>query len=128
MTDPYIVYGIAAVSTVNGEPYVDYQGDHIPTAELQRVAHEFMSEGDQSAGVMHLRNDDGSVVKAGRVVSSVVLTDALQRSLGVSIGMEPWIIGVQVDNPAVAKAIKSGALAGFSIAGSGIRTPAETEE
>jgi hypothetical protein len=127
MPEPYIIHGIASVSTVNGKPYVDSQGDVISTAELVKAAHRFMSE-SRSAGVMHMRGPNGEVVKAGRVVSSCVMTDQLQRALGISLGCEPWIVGVEITDPRVAKAIKSGQLAGFSIAGRGYREPVEIEE
>lgn len=126
---PYIVYGIAAVATVNGKPYVDSQGDHIPLAELQKVARDFMSSGHGTGGVMHLRHPDGSVVEAGRIVASVVLSARLQKALGIPpLGFEPWVVGLEVTNPAVAQAIKSGALTGLSVAGRGVRTPFEFEE
>ena len=127
MSEPYIVHGIAAVSTVGGKPYVDAQGDHIPTNELVRVAHEFVSS-SRVGGIMHMRHADGSVVKAGKVVSSVVLTNALQKAMNIDLGFEPWIVGMQIDDPDVAKAIKSGQLSGFSIAGKGLRTPVTLEE
>lgn len=125
--EPYTIFGIASVSTVNGKPYVDSQGDVISTEELQKLAHEFMSS-SRVAGIMHMRDPDtGAVVKAGRVCASLVLTDALQKAMGIELHCEPWIVGMQIENPAVARAIRSGELNAFSIAGRGMRTPIEVE-
>jgi hypothetical protein len=93
---------------------------------MQRMAHSFAE--NRTAGVMHLRNPDGSVVKAGRVVGSVVFTKELQAALGCDIGYEPWLVSVAVDDPRVAKAVKAGQLRSFSIGGRGLRIPFDVED
>ena len=75
-TEPYICYGVAAVSTVNGAPYVDSQGDHIPIDELVKAAHRFVST-SRVGGLMHLRKADGSVLQIGKVSASITLKKGL---------------------------------------------------
>ena len=119
--DEGLVWGIA--STAGGAP--DTQGDVIDEAELQRAAHEFMSRG-RTGGILHLKNSDGNVVKAGEIVESLVLSGELQKALGIDLGGKvPWLICMKVTNPAVRKAIARGELRGFSIGGAGKRTPIE---
>ena len=44
-----------------------------------------------------------------KVVASILLTNEIQKSLGIDIGYEPWLVSMQIDDENVAKAIKSGA-------------------
>src|SRR5690348_16762945 len=76
-----LVWGFASVAEKDGRPVVDQEGDVIDEAELQRAAHAFMK--DRTGGVMHLRTEDGSVVKAGEIVESAVISSELQKALGI---------------------------------------------
>jgi hypothetical protein len=116
-----MAYGIAAVSTVNGEPYFDLQGDHIPTDELVKMAHGFITD-YRVGGALHLRDpESGEPLVAGHVVESVVLSSDLQKALGIDLGRECWLIGLKVEDEHVLKMIEAGHLAGFSIGGTGRR-------
>jgi Putative phage serine protease XkdF len=118
-----LVHGIAAVSTVNGEPFFDSQGDFIPVDELHSIAKQLLKGGD--AGVMHMRDGNGDLVKAGKIVEALVLDNAMQKRLGVNLGMEPLIIGVKVEHPVVLKMAEDGVFSGFSLGGMGQRVPVE---
>ncbi len=117
-----LVWGFASVAEHNGVPVVDCQNDVMDEGELQKTAHEFMTN-TRTGGVMHMRGENGEVVKAGDIVESVVLTHELQKALGINLGMVPWLVCLRVTNAEVRKAIARGDLKGFSIAGAGMRTP-----
>lgn len=117
-----LVWGFASVAEHGGIPVVDLQGDTMDEGELQKTAHEFMTNA-RTGGVMHMRDPDtGAVIKAGDIVESVVLTHELQKALGIKLDCVPWLICLKVTNSAVRKAIARGELRGFSVAGAGLRT------
>jgi hypothetical protein len=124
--EKYVCTGIAAVSTADGKPYIDSQGDNFSTAELIKTAAAFLEK--RHAGIQHLRNGDGSPVTIGKVIGSIVLTEAIQKALGISLGYEPWLVSLEIEDQRVVKLIKDGTLSGLSVAGRGIRTPFEIEE
>lgn len=116
-----VVYGWAAVSTVDGRLVLDTQQDILPVAVLTKAVHAFMSD-SRAAGVLHVKMD-GAPVKVGEVVESLVLTADVQKSLGIELGREGWFVGVHVTNDVVWQAVKDGHLTSFSIGGRGVRIP-----
>lgn len=114
--DQRMVWGWASVSTVNGELYTDAQGDQLPTHELQKAAHKFMSEA-RIGKVMHTGR------KKGAIVDSIVFTKELQDALGIDLGTEGWFVGYHVEDDDTWARVKKGELASFSIGGVGNRTP-----
>ncbi|MGO8921054.1 MAG: XkdF-like putative serine protease domain-containing protein [Stellaceae bacterium] len=120
-------WGIAVTSTINGQPYFDLQGDHVPVDVLRKAAHQFMLDSRQ-AGAMHITDPEtGKALAAGRVVESCVMSEELAKSLGINLpgGRECWIVGVRVENPHVLKMVEAGHLAELSIGGSGMRVGVE---
>jgi hypothetical protein len=118
--DDGIVYGFASVISKGGVPVVDFQNDTIDERELVAAAHDFMLN-SRVGGALHIRGPDGEPLKAGDICESVVLTDALQKALGVNLGFVPWLVGVRITDPIVKKMVASGQLRAFSIGGTGIR-------
>lgn len=118
-----VVYGWASVTKVNGAAVVDLQDDVIETTELVKAVQDFMLD-SRKGGIMHMRGDDGPVV-IGAVVESIVLTEDVQKTLGIDLGREGWFIGIKVMHESVWKMVKDGKLKAFSIGGSGARVPIE---
>ena len=108
-----IVWGWASVSTVDGKPYFDVYGDHIPIGVLADASTEFMRNSRQGKQ-MH---DGGRV---SDVVHSLPLTDELKKALGIESRYEGWIVGVYVENDETWQKIKSGEYPAFSIGGEGV--------
>jgi len=105
-----IVYGWASVVTEDGEPVIDTQGDIISTAEMEKMANDFM-EDVRMAKAMH----DGDGI--GEVIHSLPLTAELAKALGIESDLEGWIIGMKIHDDDAWSKIKSGEYAGFSIGG-----------
>lgn len=109
------VRGWALVSSVDGVPVVDWQGDVISIDELRKAAHAFIVNA-RVAKAMH----EGA--RVGEIVESVLVDDDLAKALGITNPRRGWFIAMRVDDPAVRKRIRSGELRAFSIGGKGRRT------
>lgn len=119
-----LIWGWASMAKYDGQTVRDFQGDEIEIGDLQRAAHNFMTN-HRHSGVLHMQDPDtGKLIKAGEVVESLVTTPELCRALGVIMphGECGWLIGVRCTNEAVRKAILAGHLGAFSIGGSGLRS------
>lgn len=120
-------WGIAVTSTINGQPYFDLQGDHVPVDELQKAADDFM-QNSRNSGALHLMDPTtGKDLAAGKVVQSLVVDADVAKGLGIDLpdGRECWIIKVRVDDAHVLRMVEASGLAELSIGGSGMRTPVE---
>lgn len=69
-----VAYGWALISSVDGQEYVDSQGDVVDEASMERAVVRFVLE-KATGGVMHKRTPDGEPVRVGTLVESVVVTD-----------------------------------------------------
>jgi hypothetical protein len=114
--DLRVVWGWASVITEKGIPVVDLQGDVITEPDLVEAAHGFASV--RTMKVMH----GGDPI--GEMVESVVLTEALQKSLGIDLGVTGWLIAAHITDDTAWAAIKAGKLPAFSIGGQGERVDA----
>lgn len=113
--DQRLVFGWASiVEDEAGNLIVDSQGDTITPDELEKAAHNFMSD-SRAAGFMH----NGKVI--GKIVQSLVVTKATEEALGVSFGKCGWFIVMKVEDPDVWARVKTGELSAFSIGGRGVR-------
>jgi hypothetical protein len=120
---PTMVWGWASVSTVNGAPVVDHEGDYIPIEALRKVAADFMAN-SQTGCALHMRGPSGEPVKVGTVTESIVIDDALAKSLDSDFqGRRGWLIGMRIDDSDVRAAVAKGMLPAFSVSGAGIRVP-----
>lgn len=114
-----VVAGWASVVTsADGKPFQDHQGDIISIDELRKAAHRFVSDA-RVAKAMHAGNP------VGEVVESVVIDDAFAKSLGITDGKRGWWVVMKINDPEVQAQVRSGKLRAFSIGGKGRRTPSE---
>lgn len=111
-----IVYGFASVSKMAGVEMTDLQGDVVSTDEIQRAAHDFMIE-SRVGGDMHVSKSGGIIVE------SLIVDGATKKALGIARPEEGWFIGYKVTDGEVWKGVKEGKYKGFSIGGTGVRTP-----
>ncbi len=109
------VWGWASVIEEDGQPVVDLQGDVITEPDLLQAAHAFSDV--RAIKAMHAGQPIGVLVE------SLVFTHALQKALGVDLGLVGWLIGARIDDAAAWEAVKSGQLPAFSIGGTGVRVP-----
>ncbi len=105
-----LVFGFAIVSTSEGEPYFDVQGDHIPEDAMLKAATNFM-EHSRVAKEMH------SGAKAGSVVFAFPLTKDIAKALDITTKKTGLLIAMKPDEEMLGK-FRDGTYTGFSIGGS----------
>jgi hypothetical protein len=110
-----LVFGWGIICKVDGAPYFDLQGDHIPEDSMLKATTDFMIK-SRVQGDMHLRGDDGSAIQDGTVVFSFPLTEQTAKAMGISCDRTGWMIAVK-PSPAVLAKFKDGTYTGFSIGG-----------
>ena len=109
-SDLGLVFGFAIVSNVDGQPYFDVQGDHIPEDSMLKAATEFM-ENSRIAKEMHAGDPKGSVVFAFPLTAEIAKSlDITTKQTGLLIAMRP--------TAEVLTKFKEGIYTGFSIGGS----------
>jgi hypothetical protein len=104
-----LVFGFAIVSTLDGEPYFDKQGDHIPEDAMLKAATDFM-EHSRIAKEMHAGDQQGSVVFA------FPLTADIAKSLGIVTKQTGLLIAMKPSAEVLTK-FQDGTYTGFSIGG-----------
>jgi hypothetical protein len=87
------IWGWASVSTVDGVPVTDVQGDRISTDVLEKAVYSYVANSG-NIGDMHAR------LGAGKCIESFVFTKSKCASLGIPVpeGKEGWFIGIQCDD------------------------------
>jgi hypothetical protein len=110
-----LVFGWAICCTKNGEPYFDYQGDHIPDETMLKAATEFMLS-TPMAGDMHARDDDGEPVQDGKVVFLFPMTKEVAAALEIETPQTGLLIATKPSADVLGK-YESGEYTGFSIGG-----------
>lgn len=105
-----LIFGWAIVSTEDGEPYYDVQGDHIPEDSMLEAAADFMLK-HRTMKVMH------SGKKVGSVVFAWPMTEEIADAMGISSNRTGLMIAVKPDNPNVIARFKDKQYTGFSIGG-----------
>jgi hypothetical protein len=104
-----LVFGWASVSTVNGQPLIDKQGDFVPPDELLKASTAFMAD----ARVAKLMHKHG----VGEVLHSFPLDRSIAKAFGIKCDVEGWLVGMKVHDPEVFAAVREGRLSGLSIGG-----------
>jgi len=108
--DQQIVYGVVS------EPGVeDLQGDILSESEIRKACHKFMQTG-QRIGKEHQ-----GPAKASIIESYIAPTDF--KCNGQPVRKGSWNMAVKVHDKGLWQAVKKGEITGFSIAGTGSRTP-----
>ncbi len=112
-----VVWGWASVIAEKGAVVVDAHGDTISEKTLVKAAHSF-------AGIRRIkRMHEGAPI--GEMVESVVLTPALQKALGIDLGLTGWLIAWKVHDEATWADVKAGKLPALSIGGTARRVEAQ---
>lgn len=105
-----LVFGWAMISKVDGQPYFDLQGDHIPDEVILESSVDFMT-GARSAKAMHAGPDRGSVLFAFPLIEDVA------KGYGIDTGGKyGLLVAAKFDEGVLAK-FASGEYTGFSIGG-----------
>jgi hypothetical protein len=105
-----LVFGWAIVSTEDGEPYFDTQGDWIPEESMMKAAADFMGN-SRVLGDMH------QTAEGGAVVFAFPLTAEVAKAFGIVTKTTGLMIGVKPANAETLAKFKSGEYSGFSIGG-----------
>lgn len=108
--DQMVVYGIVSEPNV-----IDLQGDRLSKSEIRAACHKFMQTG-QRIGKEH-----SGVAKASIIESYIAPTDFKCNGQVVKSGS--WVMAVKIHDNDLWQAVKKGDITGFSIAGTGTRTP-----
>lgn len=105
-----LVMGFAIVCKINGEPYFDLQGDHIPEDAMLKAATDFM-EHSREAREMHAGGSIGDILFAFPLTEDTAdAYDITTKTTGLMIAMKPA-------NGDILEKFRSGELTGFSIGG-----------
>lgn len=108
--DGSYVRGWASVTSIDGHPVVDFEGDIIPIDVLRDAVYSFIGS-DRVALVQH----DGKTT--GAVVESVIIDDYFAKAHGIAHGKRGWWIGMEVYSAEARKSVVDGKLRHFSIGG-----------
>lgn len=120
------VFGWANLSSIDGEPIVDLQGDWVPVDEMEDAAYRYVLT-SRKGGDMHRRVSKyagDEPLKTADMIESFVVTPEKLDVLGLPHDALPlgWWLGFKVHDEEQWRMIRSGERTGFSIHGSGRRT------
>lgn len=104
-----LVFGFAIVCKVDGEPYVDLQGDHIPEDAMLKASKDFMRN-SRVAKEMHTGEQTGDIVFA------FPLTEDIAKALDIATPRTGLLLGMAPGAEALGK-FADGTYTGFSIGG-----------
>lgn len=117
-----LIFGWANVTVAeDGTPPADWQGDIIPTDDLEEAAYNYVLNFGM-AGMNHEWSTE-----CGWIVESMMFTKEKMNLLGIPEGVVPegWWIGFYIPDPSVYKKVIEGDFNMFSIQGTGRRIPLE---
>jgi hypothetical protein len=106
-----LVFGYAMVCKIDGEPYFDTQGHHIPEDTMLKKMAEFMEKG---AVAKEMHRGEG----VGRYLFAFPLTQEIAKSLGIEVKMTGALVAMKPDSKEILEKFASGQFTGFSIGGS----------
>ena len=115
-----LVFGWAAISLEDGEPYFDLQDEHIPEDTLLKAATDF-AESTRAALDMH----DGESI--GDIRFIFPLTTDIAKALDIETPRTGLLIGMKPSDEVLEK-YKSGEYTGFSIGGAVIDAETHADE
>jgi hypothetical protein len=105
-----LVFGWAIVSSENGEPYVDRQGDWIPEEAMLKRADEFACSA-RTLGVQHEGDDRGGVVFLWP------MTPEIEKAMGIGERRRSGLMIAARPDKETLERVRSGELRNFSIGG-----------
>jgi hypothetical protein len=105
-----LVFGFAIVCKVNGEPYFDTQGDHIPEDAMLKASTDYMLESRESKD-MHV----GESVQ--QTVFAMPITEDTSKAFGFD-GTTTGLLTAIKPTPDILEKYRNGTYTGFSIGGS----------
>jgi hypothetical protein len=115
------VFGWASLTSVDGQPVVDRQGDYIPLDEIEKAAYHYVLS-SRKGGDMHARDGEGPKHTADLIESFLVTPEKLKH-MGLAEDALPhgWWIGMKVQDDDQWEMVKKQERTGFSIHGKGSR-------
>lgn len=105
-----IALGFAIISKIDGEPYFDIQGDHVPEPALIQAATDFMRH-SRVGKTMH------QPAQTGDVIFAFPLTNDIAKSLEISTKRTGLLIGFKPTDLDTRDRLSKGEFTGFSIGG-----------
>lgn len=118
-----LVFGWANVTLQeDGTTPFDWQGDIIATDVLEAAAYNYVLQ----HGLANQQHEWGT--ECGWLVESMMFTKDKMLALGIPEGTVPegWFVGFYIPDPDVYKKVKNGEYNMFSIEGTAMRIPLET--
>lgn len=115
------VFGWCSLTTVNGEPVVDRQGDYIPLEEVEKSAYDYVVS-SRKGGDMHRRVGEEPLHTSDMIESFVVTPEKLEK-MGLPEDAMPhgWWVGFKVNDDEQWENVKKNQRGFFSIHGKGRR-------
>jgi hypothetical protein len=118
------VFGYASVTTIDGEPVVDRQGDFMDIEDIEDAAYEYVTK-SRVGGSQHKRDGD-QPFHAMDMIESFVITPEKIETMGLPEDTPlGWWTGFKVHDEPTWQDYKDGKKTGFSIHGRGKRVPVE---
>lgn len=114
-----LVFGFAVVSKVDGKPFFDLQGDHVPE--------EAILEASTAYAIGKRDAKDEHRTSAGTVVHTFPLTTDIAKALGIQTSKTGLLIAMKPSEDVFAKFV-SGEYTGFSIGGERVEDEEVVEE
>lgn len=113
-----VVTGWAALSSVDGEPVIDFHNELLLVSELEKAAHNLMIDGGAGkAGEMH-------AARVGDIVESLVVTKEKAAALGLGdVKTEGWAVSMKLRDPGAIERVKRGERSELSIHGTTQKIP-----
>ena len=99
---------------MNGEPYFDTQGDHIPEDAMLKAATDFMQH-SRAAKEMH---EGGQI---GDIVFAFPMTEEIAKAFSIQTSQTGLMIAMKPDSSEALEKFRDGTYTGFSIGGFRVR-------
>lgn len=96
-----LVWGIASITTMDGMPVTDLDGDQFTTRAMEDFTIDLIK--NQRAGKFEHEGE-----ACNHIVQALVLSEDLQKALGFDLGYEPLVVCTEVPDPAAWAEVKEG--------------------
>lgn len=113
-----LIFAWACVSSIEGKPYFDKAGDHVPEAAMVEAAADFMAQS-------RVYKQDHRGDQRGTVLFSMPLTGEVKKAFGITCDRTGWAVAIRADQQTWDD-FKAGRLRGLSMGGDYVENvPAE---